>query len=111
MNQCGHFAKNLEAIRKIKNANLTEFSEELDIPKSTLQDILKDGNTSLHTALHIAEHLDVPLSTLTDEAAPSKNLDALSALLKWFAWFALLPGEDQKTVAAHIHAIMEVLQK
>ena len=36
MNQCGYFAKNLEAIRKINNANLTEFSEELDIPKCML---------------------------------------------------------------------------
>ena len=111
MNQCGHFAKNLEAIRKIKNANLTEFSEELDIPKSTLQDILKDGNTSLHTALHIAKHLDVPLSTLTGETAPAENPDSLTVLLRYFEWFSLLPREDQKAVTAHIRAIMEVLQK
>lgn len=111
MNQCGHFAKSLEAIRKINNASLTEFSEELDIPKSTLQDILKDGNTSLHTALHIAGRLNVPLSTLTGEMIPTENLDALAALLKSFEWFSHLSGEDQKTVTAHLRAITEVLQK
>ena len=111
MNQCGYFAKNLEAIRKINNANLTEFSEELDIPKSTLQDILKDGNTSLHTALHIAEHLNIPLSTLTGGMVPVDKPDVLTILLRYFAWFDRLSKEEQKTVAAHFRSIMEVVQK
>lgn len=111
MDQCGHFAKSLEAIRKINNTNLAEFSEELDIPKSTLQDILKDGNTSLHTALHIAGRLNMPLSALTGEMVPTENLDVLSALLKCFEWYALLSAEDQRAVTPHIRAIMEFLQK
>lgn len=111
MDQCGHFAKSLEAIRKINNTSLADFSEELDIPKSTLQDILKDGNTSLHTALHIAEHLNIPLSSLTSETIPTENLDVLKALLKYFEWYTLLSAEDQRAVAGHIRAIMEILQK
>lgn len=77
MDQCGHFAENLDAIRKVNNENLTEFSGELDIPKWTLQDILKYGNPSLHTAPHIAEHLNLPLSTLSSEMVPAENMDAL----------------------------------
>lgn len=111
MDQCYDFAKNLEMIRKINHASIAEFSEELDIPKSTLQDILKDGNTSLHTALHIARQLKVPLSTLTGEVIPGENLTALSALLQSFGWFDSLSREDQKVVAKHIRAIMEILQK
>lgn len=111
MNLCGYFAKNLEAIRKINNANLTEFSEELDIPKSTLQDILKDRNTSLHTALHIAGHLNIPLSTLTGEMVPVDNPDVLTILLRYFSWFDRLSKEEQKTVADHFRSIMEVVQK
>ncbi len=111
MNQYYDFAKNLEMIRKINHASLAEFSEELDVPKSTLQDILKDGNTSLHTALHIARQLNVPLSTLTDEVIPGENLTVLFALLRSFGWFDSLSGEDQKVVTDHIHAIMEILQK
>lgn len=111
MDQCGHFAKSLEAIRKVNNANLTEFSEELDIPKSTLQDILKDGNTSLHTALHIADRLNVPLSTLTSDAIPAENLDVLAAFLKCFDWFSRLPREEQDAAVTHIRALMELLRK
>ncbi len=111
MDQCCDFVKNLEMIRKINYASIAEFSKELDVPKSTLQDILKDGNTSLHTALHIARQLNVPLSTLTGEVIPGENLTALSALLRSFGWFNSLSGEDQKVVADHIRAIMEILQK
>ncbi len=78
--------------------------------KSTLQDILKDGNTSLHTALHIAEQLNIPLSALTGEVIPRENLTALSALLQSFGWLNSLTEEDQKVVADHIRA-MEILQK
>ncbi len=111
MDQCCDFVKNLEMIRKINHASIAELSEELDVPKSTLQDIRKDGNTSLHTALHIAKQLNIPLSTLTGEVIPRENLTALSALLQSFGWFNFLTEEDQKVVVDHIRAIMEILQK
>lgn len=111
MYECGHFAKALEELRRVKDISLSEFAEELDIPKSTLKDVLRDGNTSLHTALHIAEQLDVPLSTLTGEPSFMENLNQLTALLRYFEWFSRLSREDQKTVAEHIYAIMEVLKK
>lgn len=111
MDRCRNFAKCLDAIRNLSHSNLTTFSEELGIPKSTLQAILKNGNTSLHTALIIADHLNVPLSSLTDDVTPEENLDAVAALLNCFKWFDRLSKEDQKKVAYHIHAIAEVLQK
>ena len=111
MDHCGNFAKNLEAIRVLRSASLSEFSEELDVSKSTLQEILRNGNTSLYTATHIAGQLKVPLSTLTGEVVSEESLDALSALLNSFNWFTFLSKEDQQTVTAHIRAIMEVLQK
>ena len=74
-------------------------------------DILKDGNTSLHTALHIAGHLNIPLSTLTGEMVPVDNPDILTILLRYFAWFDRLSKEEQKTVADHFRSIMEVVQK
>lgn len=90
---------------------MTEFSEELDVPKSTLQDVLKDGSTSLHTAAHIAERLQIPLSTLTGEAIPAENLSPLASLLGSLEWFSALPGETQRVVASHILAILKILQK
>jgi len=108
---CSNFAKNLEAIRILRRMNMAEFSEELDVPKSTLQGVSKDGNTSLHTAVHIAEQLKVPLSTLTDEAVSAENLSAIFPLLDCFEWFAAQPGETQRVVAFHILAILEALQR
>ena len=112
MDYCSNFAKNLETIRTSRHKSLAEFSEELGVPKSTLQDIVaKDGKTSLYTATRIAGQLKVPLSTLTGEVVSEESLDTLSALLNSFNWFAFLSMEDQQTVTAHIRAIMEILQK
>lgn len=111
MDYCQNFANNLKAIRKFNNFSLTEFSKELGIPKSTLQSILEEGNTSLHTALCIAEHLEVPLSSLTGEIIPEKSLDSILSLMNCLEWFDDLPSEKQKDVTTHIRAIMEVLQK
>ena len=111
MDRCRMFAKRLDAIRAVKNINMTAFSEELGVPKSTLQAILKDGNTSLHTAQHIADRLNVPLSSLTDGAMSWENLDSMAALLNCFAWFAHLSREEQEKVSFHISEISEVLRK
>lgn len=77
MDQCGHFAENPEAIRKVNNENLTEFSEEPDIPKSTLQDILKYG--SPHTS-HRSPHRrtsEPPAEHLDRRDGYAENMDAL----------------------------------
>lgn len=111
MGRCQNFAKSLDAIRTLRSVNLTAFSEELGIPKSTLQTILKDGNTSLHTALNIADRLKVPLSSLTDAVVSEDELASIAPLLQCFQWFDRLPKEDREKVAFHINAILEVLQK
>lgn len=58
------FSRNLENIRKESGKSIVEFSEELGIPKSTMQPILKTGNTTLNTAVSIASALDVSLDEL-----------------------------------------------
>ena len=52
-----NLAENLRNLRIARGLSYTEFSKELDIPKATLQSILADGQTSLHTAIHISEKL------------------------------------------------------
>lgn len=111
MEECRNFAESLEAIRKVRKMTMSGFSRELHVPKSTLQNVLRNGSTSLHTALHIAGQLNVPLSTLTGEANATQNFGTLSSLLECLEWFADLPGEDQRKVTSHLHAIVEVLQK
>lgn len=111
MDQCQTFAANLNAIRKLRKLSLAEFSQELGIPKSTLQSILEDGNTSLYTALCISENLKIPLSSLTGDLIPTKPLASILALMNCFGWFNDLSGKDKENITFHIRAIMEVLQK
>lgn len=73
MNQCHDFAKNLDAIRRSQNLSLAEFAVSLNIPRSTLQDILKDGHTTLDTALRISKERKAPLSVLTGELVPQED--------------------------------------
>lgn len=110
MDKCHNFAANLSAIREVRSLTLSEFSKELHVPKSTLQAILKDGNTSLHTALHIADYLGVSLDTLTERPVPDAYTDMLPAMLKCLSTFVRLPQEKQSEVVYHVHSILEILQ-
>ena len=106
MYTCHKFAANLSAIRKMRKLSIAEFSQELDVPKSTLQDILsKDGDTTLHT------ELGLPLDTLTGEECSSIHPKLLLSIMTCFDCFVKLPEEDQVEVAFHIGAIMDKVQR
>ena len=110
MNPCSNFAKNMEAIRRRANLTIAEFSSALGIPRSTVQGIIKSGQTSLDTALKIAWRLEVPLSTLTGEVVVEEGVGSMEALLNYFEWFRNLQINQDK-IADHIHAILELLHE
>lgn len=112
MYTCHKFAANLSAIREMRKLSIAEFSQELEVPKSTLQNILsKDGDTTLHTALLIANRLGLPLDTLTGEECSSIHPKLLLSIMTCLDCFVKLPEEDQVEVAFHIGAIMDKVQK
>ena len=53
--------ENLETIRKARNLTVPEFARSIDIPKSTLCNLLMTGNATLDTLIRISEGLDIPL--------------------------------------------------
>lgn len=111
MYTCHKFASNLSTIREMKNLTLSEFSQELDIPKSTIQDILsKDGDTTLRTALHIANQLGLPLSSLTGEEYSEAQPKLLLSIMTCFDSFARLSAEDRDDVV-HVKAILKKFWK
>ena len=69
MAMCDNLARQLNEIRKARGLSITEFAEELNISRSTLQSILLcNGNPRTDTIEHIAEKLQIdPVSLL---AAP-----------------------------------------
>lgn len=105
------FAKNLETIREINGQSIEEFAEEIGLPKSTLQSIRLSGNTTLDTAMRIADGLGLSLDSLTGDSRVPEQIDLVRHLLKSIAWMRELSAGEQETVAEHFHKILEVVCK
>lgn len=111
MNKPDNFGANLRALKKEKQLSLTEFSAELQIPRTTLQAVLENGHTTLDTACRIADALDIPLSVLTDGSIPPENTAVLHGILLNLNWYNALSPEMQRTAAYGFSLLLEVLQK
>ena len=105
------FANNLNAIRKAREQSLAEFSAELGIPKSILQSVLKNGQTSLNTAIQISEGLNISLDALVGENLSELNLSSFRAILLSLSWFKSLSPDKQVCAVLYLIKLMEVLKK
>ncbi len=103
------FGANLRALKEERKLSLTEFSNALDIPRTTLQSVLETGQTTLDTACRISEALKIPLSVLTDERFPMENVPVLHGFLTIFGWYCGLPQEKKQHVANHLEWLLEDL--
>lgn len=111
MNNPRNFGSNLRFLKQGRQLSLTEFAEILHIPRSTLQAVLEDGNTSLDTACRIADALQIPLSALTDGQLLPESADVLQGILLSLDWYSSLSPEKQKTASTGMALLLEVLQR
>ncbi|MBR2132601.1 MAG: helix-turn-helix transcriptional regulator [Oscillospiraceae bacterium] len=111
MDKHRNFAKNLAAIRNAREESLAEFSKELGVPKSTLQAILNEGNTTLYTALHISERLNISLDELANDTTLSQRFDVFHNILRSLHWFSSLSQTQQEAVKYHLYQILEVMNQ
>ena len=102
---------NLRAYQELRSRTLTEFSTELDIPKSTLRTVLKEGNTTLDTAIRIAHGLGVSLDQLVHDESFSDKLFIMKCMEAAGAWFMTLPEESRSEVAEHMASIWNLLSQ
>ena len=93
-----NFKNNLILLQELRGLSLSEYAAELGIPKSTLQSILADGNTSLHTAIQISNRMQMPLDSLLGDDIPPEKHELLLSCLRFLTWFASLTAEKQRTV-------------
>ena len=103
-------AKNLSLARSLRCMTLSEFSQELGIPKSTLQSILKSGNTTVHTLSRISRRLNISASALMGDELSDDFFQPLMALLPLLGWFSNLNVQQQASVSSYLFRILEVLQ-
>ena len=106
-----NFAENLKNLRVALNLSYTEFSQALDIPKTTLQSIMEGGQTSLHTAMHISDKLDVPLDTLTNGCLSPQQIRQLDGFMSYLGWYDRLPEEKQKIAWYHVFSPLQLMQE
>ena len=106
-----NMAENLKNMRKARGLSLTEFSKELDIPKSTLQSVLADGQTSLNTAFRISEKLRISLDVLTNGILSAEQICVMDGLLSGVKWFSQLPQAKQKETSELIYALIRIIEE
>ena len=90
---------------------MAEFAEETHVPKSTLQSVLKEGQTTLDTAYRIAWNLDIPLDTLLRTVLSPQNMKTAHNLLYLLDWYTRLTSDDQQKASQCIQTLLSLIQR
>ena len=104
------FSNSMKAIFKSRKKNMTAFSSELGIARSTLQGILKgNSNSRLDTIELIAQGLHTNPATLLSASYTEEEWSILIPLLQFGDAIYALPNNEKSEVAEHLHAIVRIL--
>ena len=103
--------QNVKAIRKYQKKSLEEFSEEIGIARSTLQDVESGhSNPRLDTLEVIAMNLDIPLQQLLAPAAAMKRQRIEYGLLEQLDLFLQFTTEQRKEFAGLFFKMIDMLE-
>ena len=111
MKRRNNLSNNLKAFQKARHITQTEFAQALDLPKSTLQAVMLDGNTTLETLIHMANALDVTLDELVFDSCLAEKEGMIRWLLTGASWYAEQTAEGQEQLRYHIRGILELLKR
>lgn len=93
-------AKMMRAFKTAGNKSTAEFSEELEISRSTLQSYLNGtGNPSVSMLDHLAEKLDVDPMVLVSDVFSHDRVDMILLMLRTTNVVAMLSEDKRKTFA------------
>ena len=103
-----NIAEVIRAFKEKRGKSLSEFSEELEISRSSLQSYLAGtGNPNIETILHLAEKLGVDPIFLITNGLSATQINILYKMLDVTEEAAKLPPERRKRFA---ELLAEVLQ-
>lgn len=111
MEEYNNLARNLRSYKTTKDLTMTELSNELDIPEATLRNVMKEGNTTLHTAIRISRGLGIGLDLLINDESFTDKLFIMDQIQRAGCWLADLPPEKVEKVSALIAEIWEVMSE
>ncbi len=109
MEKYNNLSENLKAYQDVYNLSLMEFSKELDIPKSTLRSILKEGNTTLETSIHISHQLNISLDLLVFNRRLPDKLFILYCINRYNDWVFAIPADKTERIVSLMEKLWEVL--
>lgn len=98
MEHNNYLAQNLKTYKSLQKKSLRTFAEQLGIPTSTLSNLLKDGNTTLDTAIRLSENLNISMDMLfKDDNLPHK-LIVMHQINLAKRWLDDFPEDKQKEI-------------
>ena len=107
MESTGKLAESLRKIIKDNAKSASEFAEEIGMPKTTIHDILKSGNTTVHTLLHIAEKTNRSPNELLGYDDGSR---AIRGLLDYVEAYSRLPRAKQEKASCVVNELLKLFQ-
>lgn len=98
--QNNYLAQNLKSYKSIQKISVRKLARQLGIPSSTLRNIMKDGNTTLDTAIRISENLSIGMEMLFRDANLSHKLVALYQIQRATRWLDNFSCEKHNALRA-----------
>lgn len=103
-------AQNLRMIYNLRRGSLEEFSDELGVGHTTIQNILREkGNPTLDTLELMASRLGVSPLQLISFQYPEPNVVHASLLLETVELFQTAPPERRREAVALFCRLLELL--
>ena len=109
MNDYNHLAQNLKKYKTLKGMTMNELSDELDIPKTTLQNVMNEGNATLYTAIRISRGMGIGLDMLVSDETFSDKLFIMEQMQRAGSWLAGLPDEKRDDIAQLISKMWAIM--
>ena len=109
MKDYNHLAQNLRKYKELRKLTMKELSEELDIPKATLRNIMKEGNTTLYTAMRVSRGLGISLDMLVSDKQFSDKLFIMDQMQKASYWLSQLSPPEKAQMAELMSEMWAVL--
>ncbi len=111
MNDTSHFRNNLRMLIEQSDLSIVKFSKMLDMPRTTVQSVMKDGQTTLDTACRMANALKIPLCTMTGGELATSRVKVVQNYLGILEWYVSLSMEKRKAIRTTFCLLLELLEK
>ena len=105
-----NLSNTMNALRVSRRQSIAEFSEELGISRSSMQELLKgNGNPRMDTIEHIAARLQMDPAALLSCSFSQGQMETALLLLQAIDTFPALSDEKRKRAAALLQELILII--